>query len=233
MDRLAALAAGCALFLTGCVHDSEGSVWQTLTGSAPRERVATPAAKTLPPASQKTAARVELVGRKIIDQNTFPGVEPHFMTIGIKETALFHRGANDLVISEGLADKCGSDAELAAVLCSELAQMVVEKRMAKALSREEEPTAGTSAGAPLFPNGTTSDVGKQTSPTPQEKNPRSAGPIERPDAVRIARDLLSGAGYNPMELDRVQPLLKLSERGEKLRKQMGASAPPPEPVWQK
>lgn len=231
MNRLAALAAGCALVSIGCVHDGEGSVWKQLTGSEPKNRVATPAPKTLPPASMRTATRVELVGRKVIEQNTFSGVEPHFMTIGIKEAALFHRGANDLIISEGLVEKCGTDAELAAVLCSELAQMVMEKRMAKALNREEEPAAGTNTSGPLFPDGTASEVSKPERPAPQEKS----GPprVERPDAGRIARDLLSGAGYNPMELDRVQPLLKPSERGEKLRKQMGASAPAPEPVWQK
>ncbi|QJW92619.1 hypothetical protein [Frigoriglobus tundricola] len=232
MNRLAALAAGCALLSIGCVHDGEGSVWKLLTGSEPTNRVATPDPKALPPASMKTATRVELVGRKVIEQNTFSGVEPHFMTIGIKETALFHRGANDLIISEGLVEKCGSDAELAAVLCSELAQMVVEKRMSKALNREEEPPVGANAGTPLFPDGAASEVGKQAGSAP-EKPLRGSGRTERPDAGRIARDLLSGAGYNPMELDRVQPLLKPSERGEKLRKQMGASAPAPEPVWQK
>ena len=42
---------------------------------------------------------------------------------------------------------------------------------------------------------------------------------------------LKNAGYNPLELDRVEPLLKQSERGEQIRKQMGGSAPAPE--WKK
>ncbi len=39
------------------------------------------------------------------------------------------------------------------------------------------------------------------------------------------------AGFDPAALDAVGPLLKRSDRGEKIRKQMGGSAPAPD--WKK
>jgi hypothetical protein len=38
---------------------------------------------------------------------------------------------------------------------------------------------------------------------------------------------MRGAGYDPAELDRVAPLLKQSDRGAILRKQLSGSAPAP------
>ena len=79
------------------------------------------------------AERVELLGRRLVAQNTFLGIDPLFTTVGGREVGerelvLFHNGTEQLYISEGLVTKCQSDAELAAVLCSELGQMVAEKR---------------------------------------------------------------------------------------------------------
>jgi hypothetical protein len=230
MNRLVTLAAGCALLSTGCAHDSEWSVRKALGWDEPAARGAMPDPKTLPPASIKVAERVELLGQKIIAQNTFTGIAPLFMTVGIKEAVLFHRGTEQLVISEGLVEKCGSDAELAGVLCAELGQMVAEKRTAKAVGRNVDPIPDAGyGGGPLFPGGTAYDAGQQANLAFQEK--KNARGAYQADATNTARELLRGAGYNPAELDRVEPLLKQSDRGEKLRKQMGGSAPPPE--WQK
>jgi hypothetical protein len=236
MNRLAALTAGAALlFATGCTHDGEWSVRKALGwDEPPRGRVvATPPAKELPPASMAVAERVEILGRKLVAQNTFLGIEPLFMTIGVKEAVLFHRGTEQLLISEGLVEQCKSDAELAAVLCAELGQMVAEKRAAKAAGREVDPIADATHGAgSVFPGGTAFDAGRQVDLAYHEqKHPRGAAHPDSIDAKRTARELLTGAGYSPAELDRVEPLLKQSERGEKLKKQMGGSAPLPD--WKK
>ena len=229
MNRLVTLAAGCALLATGCAHDGEWSVWKALGKDEPPGRVATPDPKTIPRASFEIAERVETVGKKIIDQNTFTGIDPHFMTIGVKEAVLFHRDTEDLVISEGLVQKCKSDAELAAVLCAMLGQMVTDKRTAIAAGYNTDPIPETNADAPLFPEGSGAVVSRPTNPTPPKKTvPRTPTPI---DPVDCARDLLRGAGFDPAELDRVEPLLKQSDRGEKLRKQMTPSAAAPD--WQR
>jgi len=239
MNRLTALFAGATLLSSiGCMSDGEFSVrkaigWDEPTPGRAGVRVQTPSTKDLPQANQAVAERVELLGRKIVAQNTFLGIEPLFMTIGIKEDALFHSGSELLYISEGLVERCKSDAELAAVLCSELGQMVAEKRAAKAVGRDVDPIPDATHGAgPLFPGGTAHDAGRQAELAFHERNhPRGAARPDPIDATKTAKELLSGSGYSAAELDRVEPLLKQSDRGEKLKKQMGASAPLPE--WKK
>ncbi|MBN9122591.1 MAG: hypothetical protein J0I06_26160 [Planctomycetes bacterium] len=229
MNRLAAMTAGAALlFATGCKGDGEWSVSKALGWDAPPGRVGAPP-KDVPPASLAVAERVEVLGRKLVAQNTFTGIEPMFMTIGVKEAVLFHRGSEQLFISEGLVEQCKSDAELAAVLCSEMGQMVAEKRASKAVGRDVEPIPDATHGAGREPGGAAYDAGQQANLAYYEKQfPRGAARPDPVDAQRTARDLLVGAGYSPAELDRVEPLLKQSERGEKLKKQMGGSAPPPD-----
>lgn len=242
MNRLTALGV-CATLLSsfGCMHEGEFSFRKALGwDDAPPGRtgvvVKTPSAKDLPQADQAVAERVELLGRKIIAQNTFAGIEPLFLTFGFKEDALFHRGTEQLYISEGLVEKCTSDAELAGVLCSELGQMVAEKRAAKAAGRDVDPIPdATHGGGPLFPGGTAYDAGRQAEfAFHDQKHPRGGSKPDPVDATKTAKELLSGAGYSAAELDRVEPLVKRakqSERGEALKKQMGGSAPAPE--WKK
>lgn len=237
MNRLAAVAGAALLCSTsaGCLRDGQNwSVRKALgLDDAPPNAIKTPDLKAFPKPNALLAERVETLGRKVVAQNTFTGIEPLFHTIGVKESVLFHRGTEELFISEGLVEKCKSDAELAAVLCAELGQMVTEKRAAKALGRDIDPIsdAGTGAG-PLFPGGTAYDAGRQAELAYHEqRHPRGGARPGTADAVATARELLTGAGYSPLEYDRVEPLLKKSDRGETLRKQLGGTAPPPD--WKK
>ncbi|MCI0704370.1 MAG: hypothetical protein L0241_25205 [Planctomycetia bacterium] len=227
MSRLAAFAFA-ALFSAGCMHDGEWSVRRALglDGGFPR-------AKNVPAAQFATAERVETLGRKIIAQNTFTGIEPLFHTIGVKESVLFHRGTEELFISEGLVAKCKTDGELAALLCAELGQMMAEKRAAKAVGRDTDPIPDTGfGGGPLFPGGSAYDAGRQAELGYHEKKyPRGANHLEAADAAKLSRELLKGAGFDPTEMDKVEPLLKQSDRGEKLRKQFGGTGALPK--WEK
>jgi hypothetical protein len=237
MKRLVTLTAGVAFLLsTGCAHD-DWSVQKALGLDARNPTPGTKNAPTISPADLKVAERVEQVGRKILAQNTFSGLDSDdtlFQTAGVKESVLFHDGAA-VVISQGLAEKCQSDAELSAVLCAELGQMLNEKRNAKAVGRAPvDPIPDSSfGGSTLFPGGTAEDAGRQVEMRLHEKQfPRTAN--NTADAMASARELLKGAGYSPAELDRVEGLLKESrqtDRGEKLKKQMAGAAPPP--TWQK
>jgi hypothetical protein len=236
MNRLTAIAAGVALLLsTGCKHDGDWSVGKALgLDDGPPNRVKTPPPRELPPASLAVAERVDLLGRKLVSQNTFIGIEPLFQTIGDPAPVLFHIGPERLIISEGLVKQCQSDAELAAVLCAELGKMVAEKRAAKALGRDVDPLRDATFGAgPLFPGGTAQDAGQQANLAYHEKQfPRGAARPDPTDATKTARELLTGAGYSAAELDRVEPLLKQkSESGEQWKKQMAGSAPAPD--WKK
>jgi len=227
MKRLVILTAGVAfLFSTGCAHE-EWSVQKALgLDSNPRGIVpGSRDAVKMAPADLAVAERVDNVGRKIVAQNIFIGIEPLFSTMKMKEDVLFHDGPEHLWISQGLVEKCATDAELTAVLCAELGKMIAEKRMAKAVGRNVEPIPDASFGGNNLPGGNPFDAGRQVEVSLHEKQfPRTANNIDA-DATNIARELLQGSGYSTGELDRVEGLLKQSKRGEQLEKQMAGSAP--------
>ncbi len=229
MKQIVAFGCGAAILLSmGCLRDGEWSIRKTLGWD---ENPNNFDMKKMPPASLAVAERVENLGRKILAQNTFTGIDPLFFTIGAKESMLFHRGTEQLYISEGLVEKCKTDAELAAVLCSELGQMVAETRAAKNAGRHIDPIPDASHGAPLFPGGNAFDAGRQADLAYHEKRYPRGNASEIVDSIKTTRELLKGAGFDPAEYERVEPLLKQSTRGEQLRKQMGGSAPAPN--WQK
>ena len=230
MKRLVVVGlAALVPVLAGCVSpDGEWSVRRALGLGEPRLKV-----KGYNPAHIANAERVDVLGRKIIEQNTFTGIEPLCLAIGTEEPILFHRGTDELIISEGLIQQCKTEAELAAVLCTELGQMVAEKRNARraGVERDTIPDAGLPGGTSIA-GGVADDPGRAAELAFRERErPRSTPTSSPADGKDVARELMRGAGFDPAELDRVQPLLKQSARGEALRKQM--SGPAREPVWER
>lgn len=233
MTRLAVLGlAALVPAIAGCTTDGQWSISRALGW----DEIKTPSMSKYPPASLEIAERVHTLGRKIIAQNTFTGIEPMFMAVGIPDSLLFHKGPEELYISEGLVKECKTDAELAAVLCSELGQMMAEKRAARRVGAERDsfPEIGLPTGtAVAAAGGTPDDPSRIVERAYQEKRAKanaSAAPIEEPG--KLARDLMRDAGYDPAEVDRVAPLVKQSDRGNALQKQMTGSAPAP-PPWQR
>jgi hypothetical protein len=228
MPRLVlALAAVATLTISsGCTTDGQWSVKRMLGwDDSPRPSKA-------PKADLAVAERVETLGRKIIAQNTFTGIEPVFWTIGVPESVLFHRGAEELVVSEGLVKQCKTEGELAAVLCSELGRMVSEKKSARLVGsdRDSFPEVGVPTGSGLA-GGTPDDPARAAERAYLEKQRKRETARETPDPAQLARDLMRGAGFDPAELDRVAPLLKQSDRGAVLKKQLGGPAPAPRWEW--
>jgi predicted Zn-dependent protease len=224
-------AAGVAVVLaslagTGCTTDGQWSVRRAIGW----EEVKTPGNPNIPRAHTATAEKVESLGKRIIAQSSFTGLDqPLFYTIGVPESVLFHRGAGELFISEGLVAKCKTEDELAAVLCSELGQMMAEKRSARraGADRDTFPDAALPGGVTVG-GGTPDDPGRAAEIAYREKRPTTAPVVNAADATKFGCDLLKGAGYDPAELEKVAPLLKQSERGAALRKQMSGTAPAPE-----
>jgi hypothetical protein len=227
MTRLAVLGLALCPVVAGCATEGQSSLRRALGWDEPK-------VPKLPrgldlPAHLENSSRVEELGRKIIAQNTFTGIDPLFMCPGIPETALFHRGAEELVISEGLVKRCKTEAELAAVLCSELGQMVAEKRAARRVGADRDtfPDTGLPGGVSTA-GGTADDPARAAELAFRERRqPRTTTTVEPVDAAKLARDLMKGAGFDPAELDRVAPLLKQSDRGAALKKQLGGPAPAP------
>src|SRR5438105_1247575 len=144
MNRRATLALAAGLIgLAGCQHFlfSESPLFPAgdVDWSRLGAKVNTPDPAKVSARSLATAERVESLGRQIIVQNTFTGLDPLFHTVGVKDAVLFHRGPDELFISEGLAGRCKTDAELAAVLCSELGKMKADRQSARRVGRDKDP----------------------------------------------------------------------------------------------
>lgn len=220
MDRRAASGFACGLLLLGgCTHMGTFSVEKLLgwkeTGTM-----------NVTPASMKTAERVDSLGRRIVAQSPFSGLEPLFHVVWVRESVLFHRGTAEVFISAGLAEKCETEPELAAVLCAELGKMSAEKRRAATLGKDRDSIAGVTV-----PDTNGFDPAKSADVSQQEKAPARRFTADELNADAVARDLLRGAGFDPAELDKVQPLLKQSQRGDEIRKQVAGSAAAPK--WER
>ena len=220
--------------LTGCVHDGEWNV-EKLLGWEPANKVKTPDPAKYPKPNLQVAERVEAVGRRVVAQNTFTGLDPLFHTLGVQEPILFHRGTAELFVSEGLANRCRTDAELAAVLCSELGRMMAEQQAARRVGRNTDPipavpVPGTDGGVGGPDQTRLAELAYHEKRYGRTQPGRDTGTAPA-DPDKLARDLLKGAGFEPADLDRAAPLIHEATRGDALRKQMAGSAPAPS--WQK
>ena len=217
MRRAAALGVAC-FGLTGCLSNG---LWD---GANSRSRVIkTPLTTKQQLAQQATAERVETLGRQVITQNTFTGIEPIFHLVGVKEPMLFHRGTEELFISDGLVKKCKTDDDLAAVLCSELGRMMGEKRAGVAVGRDSDPLLRGVGGKV--------DTGEDVPGAVATGTESATRPIgkQETDGAKLAQELMRGSGFDPAALERVEPLLKTAERDHPIRKQL--AEPAPAPVW--
>jgi len=206
--------AFCALVLA-----AGGGCFKHLLGEkAPRE-------PKVSEASVETARRVDELSKRIVEQNTFTGLEPIIRVVGVPEAVLFHRGPTELFISEGLVKKCKTEAELAAVLCTELGKMMSQKRAVIVLGRNVDPIPDVA----LPGLGGDATQVRQAELALQKRREDQKRAAEQSDEVQLAKDLLKGAGFNPSEFDRVQGMVKQSDRGESIKKQM--AGPGAAPSW--
>lgn len=164
-------------------------------------------------ANTQASLRVDTVGRKVVAANPGLPCQPVFRTHGAKTIELFHavNGEHTVItITEGLVDRCSTDAQLAAVLCHELARIASEKDMlARAGARPEgyRPPADVPVGNDGSIDGSTAD---QTRLAELAKDTRlwqqRHGGISDPAA--LTRTYLSASGYSPDLADTVPELTK-------------------------
>jgi hypothetical protein len=121
--RVAILVPVACLALCGCLWDES----ECDKSRIHNQKIDTP---QMTEASIESAARVDQVGRLLVGQNPFLGIEPVFQTFGLSEPEIWHPDFHGVFISEGLVKQCATDEELAAVLASELAKMVEKQKVA-------------------------------------------------------------------------------------------------------
>jgi hypothetical protein len=211
--------AGCALAtagLTGCVGDDFRLKPLNATRNQPVD-----VPKNLPAASLEAASRVDALGGQILAANPSLGIRPVFRAIGVPEVVLFHKGDQELFISDGMVQKCRTEGELAAALCSELGKMASESRAVGRGVALADPPLAPNVGGDVVGGGGGPDMTREAERALWErKNPRSNGralPAAR-DPGELSRECLNNAGYTPDELLRVAPLLRQAEANPSIEK---------------
>jgi hypothetical protein len=211
-QRTGIMAAVAAAGLAGCLDEE---VAKSGFRSKP---VDVPAASE---ASVAVAARVDQVGRQLVSQNPFLGVEPTFHTIGRREPELHHPDLSGVFITEGLAGRCQTDAELAAVLATELAKMAAEKRTADRM-RLPDPLQTLPDAGGTAPGSDPTQLAVQavfdqklTRGDKKEKKPTTDDPRA------LAEEILRSAGYEAKSLDTVAPLLEEARRHSAVAEHLG------------
>ena len=233
--RIAAVLCACFGNM-GCVTEDWSLRHTLFSDPAPRavggapvgdnwKKVKTPGTPKLPANHLETSKQVAMLGKQIIDQNSFTGLEPNFMMLDVPESVLFHRGTEDLCISKGLVKQCKNEGELAAVLCTELGKMMAEKRGLRKTGNDKDTIPASALPGGSLTGGMPVDLGREA-----ELGFRERSRTKESDSVaKLSRDLLTGAGFDAGEFDRVAPLVNQSqtERGTAIRKQMSNTAAPP------
>lgn len=217
--RLIALAAaGIACSLTGC--------FGLLPRSAP---VVSGKVVETPPISQasgETAERVDHVGTDLVAATALGIPDIDFYTVGSAEPELFHRDTKLLYISEGLADRCKTDDELAAVLAIEVGRMTAEFR--RGLRKQVKEPIPAVASAPKFDGSTDIDPARDVYLAQYDKARQA--PVDKKDWAttdphEIAVELLRNAGREPKLLDQVASLVKAA--GNNSARRPGVAGPAP------
>lgn len=215
MRRRVTVCAGLLACLAGCF----GGEFDTGM-SFKNEPVAVPEQSE---ASVGVAVRVDQVGRQLLAQNPFLGIEPTFHTLGRAEPEVFHRDSHGVFVTEGLVQRCASDEELAAVLASELGKMSASRRIADRM-RVSEPLAVIPDAAAVSPGGIGSDqnhLGVQAVFDQQLSRPVRDTAAPRDEPKQIAAAILKSAGHDPKCLEDVAPILDDAARHASAARQLG------------
>jgi hypothetical protein len=190
--------------------------------------VETPEMPKISPATTENAIRAGKIGQKIVDANKAVGLRPSIHTIGGEQVEVFHRGLDQIFVTEGLVRQA-SDPQLAAIISLEMAKMIAERE-----ALEGPMTRNYSTSAPqevvMFsdrggnfgaPDGThMAEIAKY------EK--RRGGPkrnIKLPDPNNLATLFLKKSGYSGDALVSAQPLIQQSQQQSTFEKQMRGANP--------
>jgi hypothetical protein len=167
----------------------------------------------------------------LLELNPFLGVEPSFQTYGRKEPEIFHPDPHGVFITEGLVERCKTDAELAAVLATELGKMSAERRAADRMHIPDPLQTPGDSGGTLMAGGVSSDqnqLGMQALIDQKtRRNLGRPGPNENPHA--LAQQILTSAGKDPKALDEIAPILREAGRNHYMAEHLGRRGD--KPFW--
>jgi hypothetical protein len=177
------------------------------------------------PGSTESAARADLLGRKILAANPQIGMKPMFLVIGSPEPEIFHKRTGELFITEGLVKQCKTEGELAALLCHELGKMVSERETLagpQARTPQRQPPLEVRAGNDGPGSSTPADQVRvaELAVYEQDLKRETAAALPPPNADFLARIYLQKAGFADSELQAATPLLQAAAANMTFEKQI-------------
>lgn len=220
------LAGFCCLLtgLVGCISPDGKPEFPWDSVSRREEPDRDPIKATV--ASTKAATRVHAIGATITSANSNEITnKPIFFTAGIQEPVLFSKKDGQIIISEGLVNRCASDDELAALLCAELGKIA---------SQQQQESSRSELDLPPAPRLTSDIVGSGGAPDQTRlaeeamMNRRSTSPsmgrrgtkAPKIDPMTLTRSYMKKAGYDSEVLPKVEPWLKEAEENADKREFM-------------
>jgi hypothetical protein len=227
----------CTLVVAGGCVDTQETVLVPDSPFGTTPAVMRTAAKPQLAASTSEAAkRVAFLGQRILDANPGLGARPAFRTLGLASSEIFHVGTSQINITEGLVQRCKTDAQLAAVLCSELGKMVSEREaLASPTARtgQSEPPIDSPIGVDNVGTFGPADGTRLAELGKYEKERRKPGakPLPPPDPQVLASAYLQKAGFTAADLASAEPLLKTPAGDQSVEKQLSGAEPIP--TWGK
>jgi hypothetical protein len=233
------------LLLSGCVEGPANNLLVPANAPGSVSWGQLPRLPTLPPATEETARRVGTIGQTVMLANPQIGMRPRFVTAGRPDEEIFHIGTREVVITEGLANRCTTDAQLAAVLAFELGRMVAEREAINTPAvrwQERQPPSDTTAVGNrnesylAAPAADPTYLIEMAHYEEERRKPRVQG-LPSPEAQ--ARLFLRRAGYPDTALAEAAPLIQAADANGFLERQMrnqpaaipqgGATLGPPAP----
>jgi len=220
MRRIPIALAGAALGLAGCEEMTRQSRY------SPNDPIRLKVAPQNVQANNLAATRVHTIGTAILAANPRIDAKPLFETVGSSEPEIFHNGTSRIVITQGLVEKCPTDADLAAVLCFELGRMVAEREAVSPANKHLPPLQPLDPGGPRDLATGRGDVYRLDEIANAEKQRNSVYAELLPDPEMFARLYLRRAGFRPESIDAVKPQLRLAAKNNGLEEQLAPSAAP-------
>jgi predicted Zn-dependent protease len=191
-----------ALGLTGCAKDGRDAFAFRNPFQADRD----PDPGKLPPGSTLAATRVNAVGSAIAAKNEAAlGMKPIFFTMGVPEVEISHNKSGMVILSEGLVERCPTDAELAAVMCHELGKMAAENGSGR---RDNAEPSGPRLARDVVGGTYEPDLTRLAEDAKFERRGSRAGRDPRPDPKAIGETLFVQAGYRADDYLRMETLVR-------------------------
>ena len=229
--RLALLTFLLGLAVGGCLSDEQKLTMVPSSPFGTSGRTRTASFKQAPAATQEIALRVDRVGKKLVAANPRIGLKVAFFSCGLAHEEIYHQCHKDvgaIYITEGLVKQCKTDGELAAVLSQELGKIMSEQMaQVRPASRRTPPplmnprVGNDNNGTFGTPDGTDQMILYRFE---HERQQAPSLPAAPPPASTLARIYLSGAGFDPKNLETVAPLLRKAEKQSSVELSMSGKA---------